>query len=101
MSKRVWRFILNRHGETTVSMPVGSEILSVYWKNGRPCLWAEVVPGETGDRTFRVVATGEIIPDDAWYLHVGTAYENDGEFVWHVFEKSPDVTYTSKAQAIS
>lgn len=50
--------------------------------------WAVVEPSEIGDRNtryFKVLATGQEIPEDAMYVQ--TLIASDAT-VWHLFEKS-------------
>lgn len=84
----VWKFPL-RWGEVSVLMPKHARIIHVaLGQDGKyPTLWAIVSPdAETETRSFAVVGTGQPLPKHC--IHAGTLI--DGEFVWHVFETTPD-----------
>jgi hypothetical protein len=50
-------------------------------------LWAEVESNNVKEkRVFKIYGTGDEIKEDAKY--VGTAFDKDGVFVWHLYELS-------------
>ena len=73
-------------GVVKLEMPKGAKILHVYSQQGRPCLLVLVdTANETEFRNFRIVGTGYEIDFDC-SNHVGTWLQQDGVFVWHLFE---------------
>ena len=50
-------------------------------------LWAEVETENTDEeKIFRVLGTGDEIEENSTY--VGTAFDNEGLYVWHLYELS-------------
>ncbi len=94
----VWKFPL-RWGEVTVSMPKHARIIHVaLGQDGKyPTLWAIVKPdAEQEYRTFVVAVTGHPLPEHC--IYIGTLI--DGDYVWHIFETTPDlVLMTQLAEA--
>lgn len=71
-----------------VEMPKGAKILHTGFQNRELFLWAlvDVSELETETRCFKSVATGGIIHTSEIKQFIGTVFENNAEFVWHVFE---------------
>lgn len=88
MSYRVWKFPLNDHGRTGLTVPKGASPLHVDYQNYVLTLWMGLDPdlAEEG-RAFQVIATGEPVELDTLCGHVGTVQRHG--FVWHVFEVTP------------
>lgn len=89
MSRKVWKFeidpdALNQKGEVSISMPVGSEILTAREQHDKICVWARVDPDEllVSNRSFAVCGTGHEAP---FSDYVGTAMLFGGDLVLHVF----------------
>lgn len=91
--RRVFRYRLPIADSPIVVLPTGAEVLSV----GPPRdardeldLWAVVDPTVVTeqDRRFRVVGTGNPMPDDCGRF-VGTVPTHGGALIWHVFEVAP------------
>lgn len=88
--RRVFRYRLDIADRPTVELPIDAEVLSV----GPPRdgsdqldLWALVHVDEpqTVPSHFRVVGTGNPVPDDCGRF-VGTVPTHGGALIWHVFE---------------
>lgn len=75
-------------GDTVVTMALGAKPLSLGWQDDeRLVMWA-LIPLHTERlslRVFRVVATGNVFPDDAPHVYIGTSTSRTG-FVAHLFE---------------
>ena len=78
----------------TVQLPAGARILHF---DDQPrvglCLWEAHDPQElrTELRSFQLVGTGHLADVDP-ARHIGTILVADGEFVWHLFEVTPEAT---------
>jgi hypothetical protein len=88
MARTIWKYTLNLGTlPQEVSIPVGSELLSVGEQEGVLVLWAMVDPGRRDDteiRTISVVATDYDVPNGILRF-IGTVQKESGT-VWHVFE---------------
>lgn len=65
------------------SIPLHVASASIGWIN----LWVEVdtdCPSET--RTFCVTGTGDLLPPVSPHTYLGTALEQETDFVWHLHE---------------
>jgi hypothetical protein len=88
MSKIVFKYVLNQP-LNFVAMDMSANLLHVSEQSGEICLWACVdKSNEKKERVFRIVATGEVFPDENLF-YVGTAHLKDGvqNLVFHVFER--------------
>lgn len=84
----VWKFILEP-GVTTLSIPVGAQVLSVDVQNGQVCLWALVNPNGTKEsRDFISVSTGEEIAGKYNSLNFVGTVKIENAFHFHIFELS-------------
>lgn len=86
MPEAVWKYTLSG-AVNEIGLPSGASVLTVAAQHNEICLWARVNPrAETVTlRTFRVVGTGhEELTGGETYL--GSAFVNDGLYVFHVFE---------------
>ena len=86
MTKRIYKYPLPPDLQFTLTLPWNSQNLHVAIDNktGEPALWALVtmdVPDVV--RHFVVVATGEDIPPDHFYV----ASWQSGPYVWHLFQQ--------------
>ncbi len=85
MEKTIWKYELPMV-DTTISMPIGAEILAVQLQKKIVCMWALIDPGsERENRNFRIVGTGskkkiELKKEN----YLGTVQQEI--FVWHIFE---------------
>lgn len=87
--KTIFKYTLETHDEQDVTLPVGSEILTVKEQYGDICLWALVDPGEAKkeDRRIRILGTGHSFEDDFERTrYLGTVLMSGGSLVWHIFE---------------
>ena len=90
--RTIWKYdikVIDK--EIIISLPEDTNILHVgcQYKN-YVTFWAEVAPGRSmTSREFRIFGTGQPLPQsniagEEW-VHQGTV--QDGEFVWHLYEK--------------
>jgi len=87
MTKRIWKYPLRVTDSQTITIPKGSEILSVQEQAGNPTLWVLVDDRLVtySRRTFRIYGTGHALPEDPGKF-IGTVQLNNAR-VWHVFEE--------------
>ena len=84
MTLTIWKWMLQP--VTTISMPVGAQILTAQEQGSGVALWALVDPGaQKHNRTFSVYATGQTHHDNPG-LYIGTVQVQGGAIVLHVFE---------------
>lgn len=88
--KTIWKYEVKTTDWFIITMPVGSDILTVQIdeKTGNPCVWVLLeseMPDE--ERFFEVFGTGNPINSDMGVdrEYIGT-YQKEG-FVWHLFER--------------
>jgi len=89
MNKTIWKFPLKVTDGQNISMPVGSEILTVQTQNEEPCLWALVDPKATTEiRFFEIFGTGHPVGYDMGVSrkYISTFQLRGGALVFHVFE---------------
>jgi len=93
MTKKIHKYILDSD-EVTLSLPLGTTILTVQAQHGLVCLWAllEAPHSEMMElRTFRVVPTGVEFtkpetPEMTILNYIGTIQLDGGNLIYHVFE---------------
>jgi hypothetical protein len=90
--KRIFKYPLAIEREQTLLLPRAATILCVQAQRGQAQLWAAVDDGAAIEaRHIFMCGTGGVMPvdlsDGATYL--GSVQLNDGHFVWHFFEGSP------------
>jgi len=74
-------------GKTTLSMPKGSEILSVQMNNGVIAIWALVNKDEpTEERCFDIYGNGHEIKCEHKMQFLATVQTTSGKLTWHIFE---------------
>ena len=79
----VYKYVLPREPEFTLSTPEVFKPLCVNMQNDKPTMWAQIFKGnKTIERKFFLIATGERIPSVA-HAYIGTLF--DGPFVWHLY----------------
>lgn len=87
--KQVFKYEL-RPNTPHLRLPKGAVVLSTGCQREGIFIWAEVDANRpTETRFFEVFGTGHEIRETAG-MHrkfVGTALMNEGQYVWHVFEK--------------
>lgn len=85
---KIWKFPLGKtvtDSVITVQMPKNAKILHVRSQKDVPCVWTLVDPeADTESRYFYIAATGETVPDGQY---LGTVFQYDGAYVWHIFER--------------
>jgi hypothetical protein len=87
----IWKFALHITDRQKVTMPAGSNILTVQYQAGGLQLWAIVDPdAEQEERLIEIVGTGNTMVDvdkeDLARFHIATVQVRGGALVWHVFE---------------
>ncbi|MFX0202612.1 MAG: hypothetical protein ACFFCW_41440 [Candidatus Hodarchaeota archaeon] len=83
----IWKFPLKMDDSQTIDMPVDAYVLSIQTQHNIPCLWvmcSSDAPKRT--RTFETFGTGHPMPI-ASREYVGTYQVNNGNHVFHVFER--------------
>lgn len=86
MSEVVWKYALPKV-VNPVEMPSGATVLAVAEQHNEICLWAKVNPANPkATRVFQVVGTGHAELDGT-EAYLGSAQLNNGNFVFHVFER--------------
>ena len=85
--KTIRRYHLQPNKVQSITLPQGSEILSVQAKSDdAPILWALVDPAlEEEERTLTLYATGTEVPDDPG-RYCGSFLLFDGSLEFHAFE---------------
>jgi len=87
----VWKYPLYTEDYFSLSLPSGSEILTVQMQHGSPQIWALVNPdNQEEERKFRLAGTGHNIEhakEDMKYI--GTFQLYDGDLIFHLFEMIP------------
>jgi len=90
MIKTIWKYPLKATDSQNISMPKGSQILTVQTQFDVPCLWALVDPAEknTEARLIETFGTGHDLHYDmgASREYIGTFQLHEGQLVFHVFE---------------
>lgn len=83
----VFKYSLAQCDVQTVTLPVGSEILSVQDQQGSWQLWALVDPQASvfEPRKIRIAGTGHLIHENI-KKHISTFQMHDGALVFHAFE---------------
>lgn len=88
MNKTIYKYELKITDRQNITMPVGSEMLSIQAQDDIPCIWALVDPSETGttEKIIETFGTGHPIHYDIGVDRnfMGT-YQTKG-LVFHVFE---------------
>jgi len=85
---KIWKYQIGTEDITDntigLGMPKGAEIVHVQAQRDIPCIWALVDPfAELKMRYFYIAATGQDVPDGRY---VGTVFQMNGSYVWHIFE---------------
>ena len=84
----VYKYKLDYPGETTVEMPLYSQVLTAQLQGSDLCVWVRcstVAP--TVPRKFSVIGTGwDADFDGRDFKYVATIQEGN-RYVWHVFEE--------------
>lgn len=86
--RRIFKYQLSISDEQTVSLPIGSRILSLQVQRGIPCIWAIVddEQSKTSQVVIRMFGTGHCISyEESNDRFAGTIQVRD--LVFHVFLK--------------
>lgn len=89
--KTIHRYQLPITDSPVISMPTGAQVLAAppdaRNSHGRTVeIWAVVDPDQDHeDRAFRVVGTGNPLPDDCGRF-IGTVITHGNAALWHIFE---------------
>ena len=94
----IWKFNLPREDHFSLSVPKGARVLSFHEQNNELYIWMLIPkePTSTGYpivdseqyemRSFCLVTTGKLLPDDFVGRFIGTAVLDSGAHVEHLFE---------------
>ena len=89
----IWKFEIPIGDHIKIEMPECAKILSFQKQYEKFFIWAIVdIDAKMETRTFRIYGTGhDIFSDSLEYLgeYIGTVQQNEGQFVWHLFEVQP------------
>lgn len=86
--KTIWNYELDATERQMVEMPGGARILCVQFRDGTPCLFAEVVqPSPLRPRIIETFCTGDA-QDDACRNYIGTYYVPGISRAFHVYERT-------------
>lgn len=85
----IYKYTLENVDTQTLTLPAGSEILSVINQHENVCLYACVDPmtAEIERYSIQIYGTGHNIRHDDTYRFLGTVAMFDGDFILHVFYK--------------
>lgn len=91
MKKSIYKYTIDNE-DCKILMPIWAEILCVQTQKNKPQIWALIDPDPdctTEYRHFEVFATGEDVNIDIKTprFYIGTFQLNDGELVFHLFER--------------
>lgn len=89
MARTIWKKVLAAVDSQTITVPQGSEMLSVGAQGQDISLWFMCYPENAPEpRTIHIYGTGHEVPDDPGKF-LGTALLFDGTLVLHAFEATP------------
>lgn len=75
-------------GVSKLSLPSGSKCIHIDAQVDKIVMWVEVtIDAITTDWTLLIIGTGQQLPEDVEYEHLGTVMM--GMFVWHVYRVMP------------
>tara|TARA_R110000772_G_scaffold61076_1_gene137673 strand:+ start:943 stop:1215 length:273 start_codon:yes stop_codon:yes gene_type:complete len=84
--KAIFKYSLDVVDSALIRAPSGAKPLCVQVQKGKPFIWMEVNPQNVmEDHYFRVVGTGNKVPDEYFGEYLGTFQQFDGDFVGHVY----------------
>jgi len=88
---KTWKWQLPVEDEVEIDLPKDTRILSFQNQHGFPTIWGLVDPlmvAYPERRYFRMADTGQEITTYSGNLgYIGTAQFNDGDLVFHLFER--------------
>lgn len=92
MKKKIYKYDLDVTDIQVISLPLGSEILTVQTQFDIPRLWALVDPNEldTEERTIEIFGTGQDVHYDMGIdrKYISTFQMHAGNLVFHAFERT-------------
>lgn len=85
--RTIWKYPIMLNDEVVLSLPVGSEVLSVGPQQGLLYVWVAVTPGsKTEDRTIYIRGTGHAMGQAASCRFIGTVVMAGGSLASHFFD---------------
>lgn len=90
---RIFKYPLNIIGTQVLELPASASILSVMTQRGRIVLYALVDESEieTRERSIEIFGTGHPVLDNVRRDYLGTVVQENGDLVWHIFERFDEV----------
>jgi hypothetical protein len=88
--QKIYKYEIPISGGCIIGLPEGARILKFGKQDHVYFIWALVNTNvEFEYRTFKVIGTGHPLENDFQKTHVyiDTCIENDGPFVWHLWEE--------------
>ena len=83
----IWKYELKLEPVQVLDVPRYANLLCLQMQHGKPCLWFVVTPGNEKElRQFQTYGTGTESPEIGM-VYIGTYQIDEGQFVFHVFEK--------------
>ena len=79
----IWKYPLSLEPMQLVSLPLGSEILTIQLQRGVPTLWVKVDPDKI-NYSMRIFCEGTDFRFDHYSRYIATVQLDDGT-VWHYF----------------
>ena len=87
MNKTIWKWSING-GKTTISIPIGAEILTVQKQREEVVLWALVdADSKKEEKEIMIYGTGHKVKDNPG-KYINTFQVSNGNLVFHVFDES-------------
>jgi hypothetical protein len=85
----IYRYTLSNQSAQWIKLPLGAQLLTVKLQHNVVCLWAMVDTSviKTEMREIEMLLTGEEIELPYRRHYLGTVLINNGEFVFHYFER--------------
>lgn len=88
--RTIYKYPITLEEDFDILMPVGAQFLTVQTQgeHGAPQMWWEVNTANpiTERHSFRVYGTGWQMNPDAHLRYLGTFQQENGRFVWHLYE---------------
>lgn len=88
-NRSIYKYPIDINDTQTLTLPKGSEILSVINQYDNACIYAivDTETKETEEYSLECYGTGHTIRHDSSYKFLGTVAMLGGNFVYHVFYK--------------
>lgn len=86
--KTIYKYFLRPSHCFGIDMPIGAEILSFQSQKNELVIWVLVdeKPAQYESKCFAIFGTGQQV-DDGIKKYIGTAQQENGNLVWHLFER--------------